>query len=133
VIIDAFEAKVSTQRARITEEFLRARVEASVGTENHESDASGSITMTNQCETEHEFQGRSITEVYLWRAVIFAAIQEWRFGPLRLKRQAKDYLFQDNIDFAFVCQSAEIDVGQLRARLAKLQDQTGPTDCPIAA
>lgn len=89
--------------------------------------------MSSKYGTERMFEERSVAEVHLWRAVIFAAIQEWRFGPLRRKRQAEDYLFQDDLDFVFVCQSAEIDVGQLRARLAKLRGETGPRHCPIAA
>ena len=62
-------------------------------------------------------------ETRLWQAVIVSTIQEWTSGTLRLKRQAEDYLFKDDSDFPMVCQSAGMDVGQLRARLARLRLQ----------
>ncbi len=61
-------------------------------------------------------------ETRLWQAVILSTIQEWLWGPLRSKHQADLYLFGDNSDFAEVCQSAGIDIGQLRMRLARLRD-----------
>ena len=42
------------------------------------------------------------TEARLWQAVIVSTIREWLSGPLRLKRQAEDYLFHDNKDFPVV-------------------------------
>jgi len=65
-------------------------------------------------------EGTSLTEKRLWQAVILSTIREWISGPLRLKRQAEDYLFNDNKDFPMVCQSAGMDVGLLRTKLARL-------------
>jgi hypothetical protein len=62
-------------------------------------------------------------EMRLWQAVIATAIQEWVSGPLRSKRQAEEYLFQDQKDFPMVCQSAGIDVDCLRAKLNRLRRQ----------
>jgi hypothetical protein len=62
-------------------------------------------------------------ETRLWQAVIVSTIQEWMSGTLRLKRQAEDYLFKDDSDFPMVCQSAGMDVQQLRARLTRLRIQ----------
>jgi hypothetical protein len=45
-------------------------------------------------------------EQRLWQAVIVTTIQEWISGPLRSKRKAEEYLFQDQKDFPVVCQSA---------------------------
>jgi hypothetical protein len=43
---------------------------------------------------------------------------------LRLKRQAEDYLFRKDSDFAAVCQSAGMDVDRLRAKLTRLRLQS---------
>jgi hypothetical protein len=60
-------------------------------------------------------------EKRLWQAVIVTAIQEWISGPLRSKRQAEEYLFQDQKDFPSVCQSAGMDADRLRAKLNRLR------------
>lgn len=60
-------------------------------------------------------------EVRLWQAVVVTTIQEWVSGPLRRKREAEDYLFKDERDFPLVCQSAGLDAGRLRSKLARLK------------
>ncbi len=65
--------------------------------------------------------GYTLAEARLWQAVILSTIQEWIHGPLRLKRQAEDYLFRDDADFPAVCQSAGMDVVRLRAKLSRLR------------
>ena len=62
-----------------------------------------------------------LAESRLWQAVIVSTIQEWMHGPLRLKRQAEEYLFSDDSDFPAVCQSAGMDVKRLRAKLTRLR------------
>jgi hypothetical protein len=62
-----------------------------------------------------------LMEVRLWQAVIVTTIQEWVSGPLRRKREAEEYLFKDERDFPMVCQSAGLDVRQLRSKLARLK------------
>ncbi len=62
-------------------------------------------------------------ETRLWQAVIVTAIQEWISGPLRSKRKAEEYLFQDQKDFPAVCQSAGLDADCLRAKLQRLRHQ----------
>ena len=79
-----------------------------------------------------EFEG-SVSETRLWRAVIARTIQEWISGPLSHKRQAEQYLFDDNRDFRLVCGFAGIDSGDLRARLAFLRCHTVPGYLPTAA
>jgi hypothetical protein len=64
---------------------------------------------------------QKLMEVRLWQAVIVTTIQEWISGPLRRKREAEEYLFKDQRDFPMVCQSAGLDVGQLRTKLARLK------------
>jgi hypothetical protein len=65
-------------------------------------------------------------EKVLWRAVIVRTIREWISVPLGRKREAKQYLFDDSRDFPLVCQSARIDSGQLRSRLARLRSHAIP-------
>jgi hypothetical protein len=62
-------------------------------------------------------------EKRLWQAVIVTTIQEWLNGPLRSKRKAEEYLFQDQKDFPVVCQSAGMDADRLRSRLNRLLRQ----------
>ena len=62
-----------------------------------------------------------VPEHRLWMAVLARTIEEWVSGPLRQKREAEQYLFNDNEDLRLVCQSAGIDPGRLRADLRRLQ------------
>jgi hypothetical protein len=62
-------------------------------------------------------------EKRLWQAVIVTTIQEWLNGPLRSKRKAEQYLFQDERDFPLVCQSAGMDADRLRSKLTRLLRQ----------
>jgi hypothetical protein len=65
-------------------------------------------------------------ETRLWQAVVLSTIQEWISGPLRYKREAEKYLFQDPKDFPLVCQQAGLDVDRLRAQLTRLRAQVAP-------
>jgi len=62
-------------------------------------------------------------EQRLWKAVIVTAIQEWISGTLRARRNAEEFLFQDQKDFPVVCQSAGMDAGRLRAKLNRLRSE----------
>lgn len=77
----------------------------------------------NTLTTYSEKESPRFAELRLWQAVIIGAIQEWLHGPLRLKRQAEEYLFRDNSDFPRVCHSAGMDVNVLRAKLTRLRLQ----------
>ena len=63
-------------------------------------------------------------ETLLWRGVIARTIQDWLSKPLRSKREAERYLFENSADLSLVCQSAGIDIGQLRTRLNKVRGRT---------
>lgn len=62
-------------------------------------------------------------EVRLWQAVVVRAIEDWMSGPLRQKRHAEHYIFDDKTDFAMVCQSAGLNADDLRARLTKIRSR----------
>jgi len=78
-------------------------------------------------------ESKPIAESRLWQAVIVSTIEEWISGPLRLKRQAEEYLFRDDSDFPAVCQSAGMDVGRLRAKLIRLRTQSAAARAPVQA
>ena len=61
-----------------------------------------------------------ISERRLWTAVIVMAVEDWRSGSLRARREAQLFLFEDNEDFQAVCGSAGLDPATLRARLLKI-------------
>ena len=60
-------------------------------------------------------------ETRLWQAVILSAVEDWLSGKVRIKREAEVYLFQDEVDFPQVCESAGMDVDRLRSRLKRLR------------
>ena len=64
------------------------------------------------------------TETLLWRVVIARTIQDWLSKPVGPKREAERYLFKNSVDLSLVCQSAGIDIGQLRTRLNKVRGRT---------
>jgi hypothetical protein len=72
-------------------------------------------------------------ELRIWQAVIVKAIQDWLSGTVRAKRQAEQYLFDDNMDFPLVCRSAGMSPDSVRKRLAKLRNQVIPENCSRAA
>jgi len=73
------------------------------------------------------------TETLLWRVVIARTIQDWLSKPLGPKREAERYLFKNSVDLSLVCQSAGIDIGQLRTRLNKVRGRTLHDLLPVAA
>ena len=63
-------------------------------------------------------------ETRLWQAVILSAVEDWVSGGLRTQREAEAFLFNDDIDFPMVCESAGMDVDRLRSRLRQLKDRS---------
>jgi hypothetical protein len=71
-------------------------------------------------------QGAEVVETAeqkLWRAVIASTVDEWVNGPLRKKREAEQFLFNDNKDYRTVCYSAGINPENLRGRLEKIRSR----------
>ena len=89
----------------------------------------GETRIENEIATAQETAG----EQRLWQAVLVRTIEEWMSGPLRQKKQAEHYLFDDKTDFALVCQSAGLDPDDLRARLMRIRDRQLRVSEAIAA
>ena len=47
----------------------------------------------------HSSEDHEIAEQKLWRAVIANTVREWIHGPVRLRRQAEPYRFQNTEDY----------------------------------
>ena len=65
----------------------------------------------------------SITEK-LWLAVIDSAIADWVRGPDSYKAKAQFFLFEDQEDFPFVCQSAGLNPETVRETLWTIRAQS---------
>jgi hypothetical protein len=72
-------------------------------------------------------------ETLLWRGVIAKTIQDWLSKPLRPKRDAERYLFENSADLSSVCASAGIDIVRMRTCLNKVRGRTLTDLLPIAA
>lgn len=73
--------------------------------------------------TEIISKEETIAEERMWQAVIVSTIEEWMSGPLRLSREAEQFLFRDESDFSLVCHSAGMDPQRLRQQLIRLRDR----------
>jgi hypothetical protein len=56
----------------------------------------------------------------LWTAVLLNAVEDWRNGTLRARREAQGFLFDNDEDFEMVCTAAGSDSYDFRTRLLKL-------------
>jgi hypothetical protein len=63
-------------------------------------------------------------ETAMWRGVIARTIQDWLAPSLRPKREAERYLFQNSADLSLVCESAGINIEQMRTRLNMARGRT---------
>ena len=61
-----------------------------------------------------------IGENRLWTAVIVNAVDDWRYGTLRARREAQTFLFEDHADFENVCSRAGLDAESFRGKLLKI-------------
>jgi hypothetical protein len=77
-----------------------------------------------------------IGENRLWTAVIVKAVEDWRTGSLRARREAQKFLFEDHRDFNDVCASAGLEPSRFRAQLLRIGrkiEMRGPFRNPLAA
>lgn len=73
---------------------------------------------------------RPISEQKLWGAVLAQAVEDWQGDRLRAKREAGQFLFEDEKDFQIVCIRAGIDPSSFRAQLHRMR---GPQKCDQVA
>jgi hypothetical protein len=62
----------------------------------------------------------SISERRLWTAVLVNAVEDWRNGTLRAKREAQKFLFESAADFEMVCTNAGLNASYFQQRLLKI-------------
>jgi hypothetical protein len=77
-----------------------------------------------------------IAERHLWTAVVTRALEDWRAGTLRERREAQRFLFDESKDFSRVCASAGLDPSSLRVQLSKMGrmvNMEGPWSGNLAA
>jgi hypothetical protein len=74
-----------------------------------------------------------IAEQKLWRAVIANVVRDWFNGQPCERREAQQYLFHDEDDFAIVCFSAGMDPRYVRERLKRIRDWEGAQGHPRAS
>ncbi len=87
-------------------------------------------------ETRDTVTEELIAERRLWTAVVVSAVEDWRSGSLRARRDAQRFLFENTQDFELVCAGAGLDPTDMRSRLLKigrLVDSRGPLGRPMFA
>lgn len=62
-----------------------------------------------------------VCEQSLWVAVLAQALEDWHGNRLRAKREAEEFLFEDQKDFEIVCAGAGIDPRSFRSQLSRLR------------
>jgi hypothetical protein len=68
-------------------------------------------------DTQNTATEELISERRLWMVVLVHAVEDWRHGTLRARREAQDSLFHNDQDFEMVCSGAGLDRNDFRTRL----------------
>jgi hypothetical protein len=61
-----------------------------------------------------------------WTAVLWTAVEDWGNGTLRVQREAQAFLFDNDEDFAMVCNNAGLDFSDFRVCLLKIGRRVEP-------
>ncbi len=96
----------------------------------------GSMASPVFLDTQSDVTEDSISERRLWTAVIVHAVEDWRNGTLRARREAQEFLFDRDVDFEIVCAGAGLNAEDFRRRLLKIGrriEMEGPLSLPQAA
>ena len=75
---------------------------------------------SSRVELQNSVTEETISERRLWTAVIVNAVEDWRGGTLRARREAQDFLFNSDQDFEMVCAGAGLNPAGFRAKLLRL-------------
>jgi|ERR1700722_14783262 hypothetical protein len=93
-------------------------------------------TADMQASSYHAATEDVISERRLWTAVIVNAVEDWRNGTLRARREAQDFLFNSDKDFEMVCTAAGLNWQNFRLKLTKIGrkvEMEGTLRFPLAA
>ena len=80
----------------------------------------GTMTAQLSSEMHNTVTEELISARRLWTAVLLNAVEDWRTGPLRARREAQEFLFDSGEDFEMVCTAAGLDSKDFRVRLLKI-------------
>jgi hypothetical protein len=80
----------------------------------------GNVTAQVCSETHDAVTEELISARRLWTAVLLNAVEDWRNGTLRARREAQTFIFDSDEDFAMVCNNAGLDFSDFRVRLLKI-------------
>jgi hypothetical protein len=74
-----------------------------------------------QTDAQSKVTEEVIGDRRLWTAVLVSAVEDWRNGSLRRRRNAQEFLFDSEADFQSVCARAGVEPISFRARLLKIE------------
>jgi hypothetical protein len=80
----------------------------------------GTTTAQVSSEMHNAVTEEMISARRLWTAVLINAVEDWRNGSLRARREAQEFLFDNDEDFEMVCTAAGLDSNDFRTRLLKI-------------
>jgi hypothetical protein len=80
----------------------------------------GITTAKGHADSYNTVTEELISERRLWTAVLVHEVEDWRSGTLRARREAQDFLFNNDKDFETVRSSAGLDWSDFRVRLSKI-------------
>ena len=96
----------------------------------------GQISAQIYADNQNTVTEELISERRLWTAVLVHAVEDWRKGTLRARREAQDFLFHNDQDFEMVCSGAGLDWNDFRSRLRHIGRKVqmeGPIQLRMAA
>jgi hypothetical protein len=80
----------------------------------------GTMTAQVNVDMHNTVTEELISARRLWTAVLVNAVEDWRTGTLRARREAQAFLFENDEDFELVCTAAGLDSNDFRVRLLKV-------------
>jgi hypothetical protein len=80
----------------------------------------GTMTAQVNIDMQSTVTEELISERRLWTAVLLNAVEDWRNGTLRARREAQTFLFDSGEDFDMVCSAAGLNSSDFRTRLLKI-------------
>ena len=86
----------------------------------------GTMTAQVNVDMHNTVTEELISARRLWTAVLLNAVEDWRTGTLRARREAQVFLFENDEDFEMVCTAAGLDSNDFRARLLKIGRRVEP-------